>query len=326
MSARLYNWQLPTDVRIPDFIICGAMKSGTTSIHAILNQHPDIYIPDDEVHFFDMDNLLQHPDFNHFDGKQWSVSSLARDPQQYYAWYRSRFSPAAQHQLLGEDSTTYLASEIAAQRISQQKRETKLIILLRQPSTRAYSQYWHLLRSGRATHSFEDTIRYNPHSILERSLYLTQLQNVYKHIPQEQVKVIVFEDFLADKQAVLMQLCTFLKADYRRLPADALGIHANSGRLPMFPAIELMKNRLFRDGGNQGYHQRFSCDLTAGNTRKITFSKLVNKAHRLVNPLVVKKAPKIHPQTKAFLDDYFYRELQGLNELLGRDILAKWFT
>ena len=52
---------------LPDFIIAGATKSATTTLHTILNKHPDVFIPNGELHFFDMDDIFEHPDFNEFD-------------------------------------------------------------------------------------------------------------------------------------------------------------------------------------------------------------------------------------------------------------------
>ena len=63
------NWISDQPENLPDFIIGGAMKSGTTSLHAILDAHPDIAIQRDELGFFDMDSIVQHPDFNFYDVK-----------------------------------------------------------------------------------------------------------------------------------------------------------------------------------------------------------------------------------------------------------------
>ena len=60
------NWIAPGNAFLPDFIIAGAMKSGTTTLHNILNEHPDVFIPDSEIHFFDMDDVIEHPEFNYF--------------------------------------------------------------------------------------------------------------------------------------------------------------------------------------------------------------------------------------------------------------------
>ena len=65
-GTRKNNWKSNQPESLPDFIIGGAMKSGTTSLHAILNSHPDIAIVQNELSFFDIDCMLQHPDFNFY--------------------------------------------------------------------------------------------------------------------------------------------------------------------------------------------------------------------------------------------------------------------
>ena len=71
MKSNIINyWIAPQDIRLPDFIICGAMKCGTTTVHGILNSHPDIGIPNTEINFFDIDDTLEHSDFIfHADGR-----------------------------------------------------------------------------------------------------------------------------------------------------------------------------------------------------------------------------------------------------------------
>lgn len=73
-------WKYPPGMTLPDFIICGAMKSGTTTVHGILNRHPQIFIPDPEIHFFDIDDVLQHPDYFCFQG-EWYWPDIANEKQ-----------------------------------------------------------------------------------------------------------------------------------------------------------------------------------------------------------------------------------------------------
>ncbi len=191
------NW-ISTEIDLlPDFIIGGAMKSGTTTLHRILSNHPKIFIPKEEIGFFDIDNILQHSDFNFYDKETWVTQSMEKDPELVWKWYQKNFKGNESY-IKGEDSTSYLASRIAAERISIQKKEIKLLFLLRQPSLRAYSNYNHLLRTGRATNSFEDTIRFNPFLVINRSLYKEQLVNFYRYIPKVRIKVILFEDLIKD--------------------------------------------------------------------------------------------------------------------------------
>jgi len=73
-------------LRIPDFIIAGAMKCGTTSLHFILNSHPHIFVPRHEINFFDLDDLIQHPDFFFFNGQRWYYPSFSKRNREYWDW------------------------------------------------------------------------------------------------------------------------------------------------------------------------------------------------------------------------------------------------
>jgi hypothetical protein len=318
------NWVLPDRLRTPDFIIGGAMKSGTSTLHYILGRHPQVFIPDREVNFYDIDNLFQHPDFNYFDGANWVSQRLDDDPERFWQWYAAQFEGAGEDQRVGEDSTTYLSSEIAARRIAMQRKQPRLIILLRHPTERAYSQYWHMVRTGRATYSFEDTLRYDPFSVLQRSLYLDQLRKFFRHIDPERVKVVIFEQFMADKPGTLRAICAHIGVDYHRLPPEAIDAHINGSRLPRHPAVEVAKNRLFRAGGSMSYRTWLPMRPATAGVR-LNLTRLVNLAHRRLNPLVKARPPEMKPSTRRLLDDYFERELDGLDELLGRPVLPLWF-
>ena len=122
------NWLLQESKKLPDFIIGGAMKSATTTLHAILHRHPDISIAHEEIGFFDIDNLLEHPDFAFFDAEKnsWHTQFINQSPAKAWEWYLSNFP--GDDMLRGEDSTTYLASPIAAKRIGMQHKNIKMII------------------------------------------------------------------------------------------------------------------------------------------------------------------------------------------------------
>lgn len=319
-------WLAPTKTKLPDFIICGAMKCGTTTLHAILDKHPKIFIPKKEVHFFDMDNILQHPDFNSFQNKTWTKHAVESNPEKYWQWYSNNFAEAKTGQLVGEDSTTYLASESAAKRIAMQSKSIKIIVMLRDPTARAYSQYWHMVRSGRATHNFEETLQYNPASILNRGLYLNQIESLFKHIPQANVKFLIFEEFLNDKAKSINDIFLFLGLDAELLPAGAIDLHENASRYPKYPNLQVVKNRIFPAMGNNSYQQIFSDNGKNSFLDKLTLSKIIEKGHRIINPLKIKKVDRMNYSTKRILDDFYSRELDGLNELLGRDVLYNWFN
>jgi len=321
---KMNNWIASKNVHLPDFIIYGAMKSGTSTLHYILNQHPHVDIPKGEIGFFDIDNILQHPAYNTFDGTNWSFQDLELDPEYYWRWYESRFTGCSTHNVVGEDSTTYLASDIAAKRLSLQDKNIKIIILLRQPTFRSYSHYWHLVRTGRAKYDFEKTILHEPWSVINRSLYYEQLNKLLHYISKRNVKILLFEDFINNKRQVLYDICTFLGIDYNFLPDYALSAHKNQTMIHKFPSLQLLKTRLFPESSKKKIrHLPYNA-----STYEFKFSKYVNMIHwfhKKVNPAVLKEIPDINKNTKKYLDNYFKKELHGINDLLHRDVMSLWF-
>lgn len=308
----------------PDFIICGAMKSGTTTIHTILNNHEDIFIPHEEVHYWDADNIIEHPDFNFFVNNIWYNQFECKESKEGREWYDKQFEGPENVKLIGEDSTTYLASPLALKELYADNPAVKIIVMLRQPSSRAYSQYWHMLRTGRAAFNFEDTLLYYPESLLRRSLYLTQLESLYKTIPKSNIKVILFEEFIEDKVKVVSELCAFLDVDFTYYTKENLNVHSNPLKLPFSIHLEILKNRIFRGGGNLTYIDRLPIKYEF-NRNSFYIKKCINLLYRLINPLIKKYQPKMRPETKKYLDGYFKKELLGINDLLEKDVFSYWF-
>ena len=316
-------WLSTNPSQLPDFIIGGAMKCGTTTLHKILNTHPKIFIPDEEVNFFDIDNVLQHSDFNYFDSDEnWVAQILEKSPEKFWNWYLSRFE-GNEDKLIGEDSTTYLASNSAAHRIAKQEKEIKLIFVLRQPSDRAYSNYLHRLRAGRAVYSFEDTLRFEPYSVLNRSLYLDQLKVYYEKLPKSRIKVILFEDLISDRVNILRDISAFLGIKYSEFPNQSLITHANKSVMPRSIKINILKNRFTLNSTHQKYSKSLPFKFNSTSI-KYDLAKVLNLVHRKIN---VSRQPKqkMNQNTKLMLDTYFRNQLKGLDELIEKEIDTIWF-
>ncbi len=317
-------WIAPQGIRVPDFIICGAMKCGTTTVHHLLGLHPRVFIPASEINFFDMDDLMQHSDFFVRAENGWRVPDIAEDPARYWKWYSRFFLDAPSDSIVGEDSTCYLPSRKAPLRIAAQEKRIKLVVCLRHPTNRAYSQYWHLLRMGRALFSFEDTLRYNPHDVIDRSLYLPQIENLLRHIPRERVFFFVLEQFLWEKERVARRLCSFLGIPFEDFPFNALDTYPDPGGYPKSIRLQIFKNRFLRQYGNRSYLGKLPYDTEVG-TEPIRVSRLLNKIHGKSNPVSKGKAPEMNRETQKFLDRFFERESDGINELVGDKITDWWF-
>ena len=179
---------------LPDAMIIGAMKSGTSSLHYYLTQHPAVIAPlRKEVHYFDL----------HYD--------------QGERWYRANFGKAGQAGLNLDSSPYYLFHPLAPQRAHALVPEAKLIVLLRDPVRRAYSHYWHQRDKKRERLSFEDAVAAEPERVgddeqrlargeieqshahqhytyLARGRYAEQLERWLRFYPRERLLVLQFED------------------------------------------------------------------------------------------------------------------------------------
>jgi hypothetical protein len=318
------DWVAPADIRLPDFIICGAMKCGTSTVHALLNKHPHVYIPDSEINLFDIDDIFQHADFFLRRESHWVWPDISNNPMDYWEWYSRFFSDAPQNCLVGEDSTCYLPSARASYRISLQSKPIKTIICLRQPTSRAYSQYWHMLRTGRAIFNFEDTIKFTPHYVLERSMYLTQILEFMKNIPRERIFFFILEEFLEDKEATLRNLASFLSLSCEDFPENTLETHTNRAKIPRSIKLRALHNRMLRVSGSMSYMKKLPYSVDMGNRDHLT-ARIFNKLQKIVNPSIAQAIPKIEDSTKDFLNQFFRRELEGLGDIVGADLDRLWF-
>ncbi|WP_242155149.1 sulfotransferase family protein [Aestuariivivens sediminis] len=319
-------WQSQTPEKLPDFIIGGAMKSGTSTLHNILNSHPQVAMAHEELGFLDMDEWLQHPDYHFYDrkAKLWKSTLLVPEMQVLWDWYYSQFPKRTDHMLVGEDSTTYLASPRVAERLAMQKKAIKVIFILRHPTKRALSNYLHAVKSGRALYSLEDTLKYDPHSILKRSLYKEQLDVYYKHLPSEQIKVVLFEDFLRNKAEVIKAISTFLNLDFKAFDASNFDLHINKTKTPKYFRLQLLRNRFLKHKRDVRYAKMLPKAATFVRDMPLSY-KVLNKLHGIINPLGDYNNFVVNPKTEILLDAYFKKALQGIDEIVGAPVMDKWF-
>lgn len=306
---------------MPDFIIGGAMKCATTTLHEILATHPRVYMPPGERKFFDVDDIDVHPDFfGRVDGG-WTLPNFDSQQDVLLPWYQSHFTEALPDQLIGEDSPSYLCSEKAPARIARLLPDVRLIFLLRDPVARAYSNYWHWVRTGRAFFDFEDTLRHNPTTIIRKGCYKQQLERYFEVFPRSQVQVLIFEEFIADPARIVAEVESFLGLPHAIGP-EALAMHRNPSRLPRFPRLQLLVNRWNRSEIGRSHLARLPVASTPA-PRSVVRRALL-RLHALVNPLRERKPPAMNPLTRQFLAELYAAENSGLSALLGLDLRRYW--
>lgn len=180
--------------KLPNLIIIGAMKSGTTSLHYYLNLHPDICMSRcKELDFFNKD-------------KNW---------HQGIDWYKSHFIEEAK--IYGESSpnyTSYPKWRNTPQRMFSTIPETKLIYILREPIERIISHYVHLYATGKENLKIQDALfNFEKNDYIARSKYYFQLSKYLEFFPASNILIITSEELLAFPQQVMNRVFQFLEVD-----------------------------------------------------------------------------------------------------------------
>lgn len=188
-------------VDLVDFVVAGVQKAGTTAIHDFFAQHPQIaLLRDQALHFFDKEE--------HFKGS----------PD--YRILHSNFDSRWRWRVAGEVTADYLYYPRTLERIAAYNPKMKLIVSLRNPTERAFSQ-WNMRREkGQELLEFLDALKRDReigiwkaprgNAYIARSLYSPQLDKVFGLFPREQVFVLKYETFRSDPFPILNRLFEFL--------------------------------------------------------------------------------------------------------------------
>lgn len=307
------------DPRMPSFIIGGAAKSGTSTLHEMLGRRSDIFIPDKELYLFSIDDYQQHPEFFIGEDGAWLVRDYDANRAEYVAWYARFFAEAPPEAVVGEDSTSYLASARAAHRIRELLPDVRLIFVLRDPAARTYSQYWHDMRVGRVTENFERTLRHAPGTLLQRSLYREQAARYAELFPSAQLKFLLFEDLVGDPGGVLDEVTAFLGLAPSSSASDR-EVHRNPARVPRSIRLQLLRNLIFRDrvaGRFRGLPGSSAPSSRSARGARGRWARFAFRQDR--------RPPPMRDDTRTFLDEYFAHENDGLDQLTGLDVSQRWY-
>ncbi|MBM3320851.1 MAG: sulfotransferase [Candidatus Eisenbacteria bacterium] len=220
-------------MRLPNFLLIGAPKCGTTSLYHYLGQHPEIYLPDrKELHYFTYHQLKKQ---TAGPGDERVLDFACSTRAEYEAHYREADSfPAA-----GDLSPSYFCFPESSRAIREELGDVRIILSIRDPIEKAYSQYMHLVRDGREHLSFhegllaeEERIR-RGYGFLWRyassSLYADRIDAFVDVFGRDRVKILLFEDLVRSPHSVLRDLFLFLGVDSEFRP-DLSRVYNRSGR------------------------------------------------------------------------------------------------
>lgn len=198
---------------LPNFLVIGAPRAGTTWIDTNLRAHPDVFMsPVKEVHFFD----------RHYD--------------KGIAHYESFFASHSGQSAVGESTPDYMHGQWSKNDIPalihKHLPDVRLIASLRNPIDRAYSRFLNAKakRDYNAAFSFEEKLIHRPQFIRE-GFYFDQLQRYLVHFPREHMLFLLFDDLIADAEGFMQKIYDFLdvRADFARLVKN-VNINAAAGK------------------------------------------------------------------------------------------------
>jgi len=280
---------------LPDFLVIGAGKSGSTTLYEYLCRHPDVFMSEiKEPEFFSRDDVYEKG----------------------LDWYASLFADARPDQLRGEASTTYMRwphTADASARIAETLPNAKLICILRHPVDRAYSHYCHHMRYE-VTMTFEQALDEDD-LFVDCSMYMDQLDRHLRLIPRESLLCLLFDDLRSDPSAMSAQMQRFLGLTEHNLNSQG-SIQANKTSADHF--IHAKTTHRLRQIPLLGR----LADVVPHKWRRAIFYRVRNSpiGRRLAASYEI---PAMLPETRAALVEQFREPNRRLAEFLGRD-LSHW--
>jgi len=283
---------------LPNFIIIGAYKSGTTSLYHYLRQHPDIFMPNiKEPNFFAHEkktNLVMQEDQN-----QHTINDIDT--------YTKLFSNVNTEKAIGEASPIYLGTPFAAQRIKATIPDVKLIAILRQPIDAFYSDHNMRIRDKR---NLENDFRERVKGIGDQidsgetsgPMYFKQLKIYYDLFDASRINVYLYDDLRKNTLALVRNIYKFLNVDDKFSP-DFAGIH-NIGGIPKVNVLNDILKKIIKK-------------------QKIQSTPLLRNSLAKLQQLNMTPFPPLSATLKSELTNIFRTDIQNLEKLIDRD-LSDW--
>jgi hypothetical protein len=289
---------------LPNFLVIGAMKSGTTALYYYLEQHPQIYMsPVKEPNFFCLEGRED------LDGK--SITRIGP--------YRDLFKHVSSEKAIGEASHCYLYEPRAAARIKYHVPNAKLIAVLRNPIDRAYSHFLHMVRNG--TEPLADFAQVlqeketgacqerSSQDYIGRGLYYGQLKRYFDTFDRDQIRVYLYEDLSKAPIDTLQDTFRFLGVNDSFVPDISLRRNVSG-----YPKYKILDGFLRRPSPVK---HAFKVYLPARLRWRLSEAFDYVKTRNLVKP------PPVQPEVRRQLIGVYREDILKVQELIHRD-LSGW--
>lgn len=278
---------------LPNFLICGARKSGTTSIWASLKTHSKVYMPN-----------LKEPSF--FTSSNIQGSSFHKGIE----WYKTLFQEVTTETAIGEASTSYLHDIDSPKLIFNTLNNPKLIVILRNPIDRSYSDYWEYVKNGTINTSFDHFFKSKNkhyHTIINAGKYATQLKRYYDLFNKKSILVLKFEELSKSPSSIYNKIFSHLNIKAEELPINQ---KHNPAAIPRSKFIDkyIVRNEKVLDLGKKIIPQKLH-DQARGLLNKVYF----NNQKQIVKPEFSKKI-------RTSLLEVYLPEIEEVESLLNWDL------
>jgi hypothetical protein len=305
-------------MNLPNFLIIGAAKSGTTSLYAYLKQHPEVFmcVPKEPTFFGNegTTGLFNGP----YDEDRAYHSRVITNLQDYTAL----FNNVASEKAIGEASIYSLYLPKAPAQIKKYIPKAIMFAVLRNPAERAYSAYLHTVRQARERHSFSIALQEEPKRILQNwnplwhfkamGFYSEQVKRFYETFDRDQVHIYLYEDFLKKPLLTIKEVFDILSVDTSFNPDTST--RYKTSYVPKSPAIEKF---LYKARGHVQFSRYWPSQWQQRHGRQISdFLERLAQRNRVPPP------PMPEDVRSALLEDY-RDDIFRLEDLLRRD-LSHW--
>ena len=274
--------------KLPDFIGVGPGKTGTNTLFQWLREHPSICVP------------------KHVKGTRFFDRFFNRGME----WYTDFFSHCPDGHIVGEISETYFSNPKVPERMYANIPDVKIIVVLRNPVDRTFSEYSQLCKLGLMSGSFEACLKTHD-NLISDNFYYDHLNRYLKYFPRENVLVLLFDDLKKDPALFIERIYKFLGVDSTFSP-ESLPIRLNSYAKARFDLINRIAFRII------------------WLLRKLNSQKIIafGKKSKLVNEILFKQhgsseRPVMSFETREYLQDIYQQEIEKLSDLIGKD-LSGW--
>ena len=309
------------ELKLPDFLIVGHPKCGTTALHEMLAAHPGVFVPDPKEPWFFAEELHERTPPR--------PSGIPATVAEYARW----FAGAAPGQVIGEASTLYLWSRTAAANIAELLPQARIVAILREPASFLHSLHLQLVEIyvepetdfARAIELETERSRgrsiprhgYMPQLLAYSSFidYTAQLERFHARFPREQVEVLIYDDFRAENEATVREVLRFVGAD------DAVSLeatHANPSVAPRSQRLsELVQAVVVGRGPYSGALKETVKALTPSGPRR-------RALHAFKDRFVFGPPPAPDEELMHRLRLRYREQVEKASEYLGRDLVSLW--